>query len=393
MTGRGSVLPYAPPPTKPLEFGGRANTLRVCSSLLELIGNTPVLRIGPPLVRPGRGFWAKLEGCNPGGIKDRAAVHMIHRARERGELGPGQPIVESTSGTYGLGLALVGVALGHPVVLVTDPGMELCMRQQLAAYGVRVEVVEEPHSTGGWQEARRRRLLELLAESPGAYWPNQYDNPDNVDGYAALAEELVAQLGRIDVVVCSVGTGGHSAGIAAVLRGMLPQVQMVGVDSVGSTIFGQPARPRLMRGLGSSIYPRNVAYDAFDEIHWVSPTEAVYMCRRLARSSFMTGGWSTGAVALVARWLSHVLPADRCIAAIFPDGPHRYWGSIYDEDFCARNGLLPAPPAIEPDEIKHPMAREVTRWTRCTAVVDPVSDRPSLAGSAHGTKTEPGPGR
>ena len=135
--------------------------------------------------------------------------------------------------------------------------------------------------------------------------------------------------------MCSVGTGGHCAGVSGALRGSWPGLRLVGVDTIGSTIFGQPARPRLMRGLGSSIYPRNVAYDAFDEVHWVAPAEAVWACRRLAAAHYVSGGWSIGAVALVAGWAARTYPAAP-VAAVFPDGPHRYLGTVYDDDYCRR---------------------------------------------------------
>jgi cysteine synthase A len=135
------------------------------------------------------------------------------------------------------------------------------------------------------------------------------------------------------------------------------------VDTVGSTIFGQPARARLMRGLGSSIHPGNVDHPAFDEVHWVGPGEAVESCRRLARHAFVTGGWSTGATARVAAWVARTEPDSR-VLAVFPDGPHRYLDSIYDDGWCARHGL-PGRTRGYPVEIPHPRAVEVTRWSRC----------------------------
>ncbi|GAA3493794.1 PLP-dependent cysteine synthase family protein [Streptomyces prasinosporus] len=338
-----------------------------------LVGGTPVLWIGEPFAPAGRGFWVKLEGHNPGGIKDRTALHMVRAARERGQLLPGARIVESTSGTLGLGLALAGATYGHPVTVVTDPGMEALMTGLLTAYGAEVELVDTPHPTGGWQEARRHRVEELLNRHPDAWCPDQYNNPDNVAAYAPLAHELVAQLGRIDTLVVSVGTGGHSAGIASVLRGFFPRLRVVGVDTTGSTIFGQPAAPRLMRGLGSSIYPRNVAYDLFDEVHWVAAPEAVWAARRLARHHYATGGWSVGAVALVARWLARTLPAENRVVAVFPDGPQRYVGTIFNDTYCREHDLLGHLPADDPDEIAHPGDRVVTRWTRCTRIADPLA--------------------
>ncbi|MQA03846.1 MAG: pyridoxal-phosphate dependent enzyme [Streptosporangiales bacterium] len=344
-----------------------------CHSLASVVGNTPVLWV-PDIHAPNEhGFWAKLEGFNPGGIKDRAALHMVDKARQRGQLRPGAAIVESTSGTLGLGLTLAGTVYDHPVTLVTDPGMEPLMHQLLRAYGARVEMVTTPHPTGGWQEARRQRVHEVLAELPDAYCPDQYHNPDNVAAYEGLALELASQLGPIDVLVCSVGTGGHSAGVSRVLRALYPDMRLVGVDTVGSTIFGQPARPRLMRGLGSSIHPRNVAYAAFDEVHWVATSEAVWACRTMAAARYATGGWSVGAVALVASWLARTAAKDVRIAAIFPDGPQRYFDTVYSDAYCAEQGLLGAVPAPEPEEIGRSDEREVTRWTRCTTIVDPVT--------------------
>ncbi|MGV9327721.1 PLP-dependent cysteine synthase family protein [Streptosporangium sandarakinum] len=355
---------------------GRLVTGNTCHAPEHVVGNTPVLWIPEIVTGRGRGFWAKLEGGNPGGIKDRPALHIVDRARRSGLLRPGAPIVESTSGTFGLGLALAGIVHGHPVTLVTDPGMEPLMRHLLAAYGARVVVVTEPHPVGGWQRARQDRVRELLAGHPDAYCPDQYGNPDNVTAYAGLATELAGQLGRIDVLVCSVGTGGHSAGVTRVLRRFYPDLRLVGVDSTGSTIFGQPARPRLMRGLGSSIHPRNVAYELFDEVHWVAPAEAVWACRRLAALRYATGGWSVGAVALVASWLARTMPGHTRTAAIFPDGPHRYFDTVFSDDYCAAHGLLGVPPAADPEEIGHPAEREPVRWTRCTTVVDPLAEVP-----------------
>lgn len=338
-----------------------------------IVGNTPTLWIGDALndTTTGRGYWAKLEGHNPGGIKDRAALHMVARARERGQLRPGARIVESSSGTLGLGLALAGVVYGHPVTVVTDPGMEPLVVHLLRAYGAVVDMVEVPDPIGGWQQARRDRVQQLLLHEPYAWCPDQYNNSDNVEAYAGLAAELLAQVGRVDVLVVSVGTGGHSAGVSRVLRSHCPDLTVVGVDSIRSTIFGQPAGSRLMRGLGSSIYPGNVDYPTFAEVHWVAPAEAVWACRRLAARAGTTGGWSVGAVALVADWMVRTSPGGTRIAAVFPDGPQRYFDTVFSDDYCRRHGLAGATPATDPDEIAHPTDSVPHRWTRCATVVDP----------------------
>lgn len=342
-------------------------------ALLALVGRTPLARITTDLAGPHPGFWAKLEGLGPGGMKARPAVAMLLGARERGELLPGAPVLESTSGTLGIGLAFAGQALGHPVTLVVDSELEPSMRKLLRAYGTRLEFVDRPARQGGWQAARLARLRELLRRTPGAYWPDQYGNPDSVAGYASLASELAGRLDRIDILVCSVGTGGHSAGIAGPLRRRLPGLRLVGVDATGSTIFGPPARPRLMRGLGSSIRPRNVVREAFDEVHWVGPAEAVHACRRLASGNFVSGGWSTGAVALVSAWAARTYP-EAVVVTVFPDGPERYLCTVYDDGYTAAHGL--GEPVGHPVEVPCPTV-EAGGWTRCRAVTEPRVPRPA----------------
>jgi cysteine synthase A len=158
------------------------------------------------------------------------------------------------------------------------------------------------------------------------------------------------------------------------------------VDAVGSVLFGQPSQRGVMRGLGSSIYPRNIAYDAFDEIHWVNAAESVSVNRQLATRVGLSGGWSVGCVGLVASWLARSRPASACVVAVFCDGPQRYWNSVYDDAFCREHGLLDAQPAAEPDEIATLDERTVTRWTRCRTVTDPRQRRPSTrSDSSDGT--------
>ncbi|MFD4370426.1 PLP-dependent cysteine synthase family protein [Streptomyces sp. NPDC058486] len=377
------------PPLPPTRSDVQSTEPAAEPGLLALLGRTPVARIHTPLPHQHPGFWAKLECLGAGGMKARSAVSLLTGARRRGELRPGATVVESTSGTFGIGLAFAGQALGHPVVLVGDTELEPSIRQLLRSYGARLELVDRPAPRGGWQAARLARLREVLECTEHAYWPDQYNNPDNPAGYRSMAAELVAQLDHVDVLVCSVGTGGHSAGLIGPLRRRWPRLRVVGVDSVGSALFGQPARPRLMRGLGSSIHPRNVRPELFDEVHWVGPAEAVDACRRLARGSFVSGGWSTGAAALVAAWAARAEPG-AVVATVFPDGPHRYLGTVYDDDFCHAHGLTGTTPASQPQEIPHPRAAEAVGWTRCrnpTPTAAPAAalvptPRPKAAGGA-----------
>lgn len=354
----------------------------VCASVRDLVGATPLLRVSGPLAGAHPGFWAKLEAMGPAGMKARAALSMLDAARVRGDLVPGAPVVESTSGSLGLGLALACAALGHPLVVVADRELDEPTRALLRTRGVRLEIVETPHPTGGWQQARLDRVEQVRASEPGAFWPDQYSNPDNPAGYAPMVAELAQQCSsgpggdgpaRPRVLVCSVGTGGHSAGLAAGLRQRWPDLRVVGVDAPRSSVFGPDPGPRVMRGLGSSIHPDNVDYTAFDEVHWVGPVEAVHACRALARHTFVTGGWSTGAVALVAAHVARTGGDDR-VLTVFPDGPERYASTIFDDTFCERHGLL-GRPATAPSDVAAPPRRVPEGWTRCGTVADPCRAR------------------
>ncbi|MAU81465.1 pyridoxal-phosphate dependent enzyme [Gordonia sp. Z-3] len=358
---------------------------------LLTIGCSPLAHIATPVPRDHPGYYAKIEALAVGGLKARSAVSMVMGARSRGDLADGAAIVESTSGTLGIGLAYVAQRLGHPLTLVVDRELEPAMRNLLTALGTTLVVVDRPHPTGGWQQARLDIVHEIRNGPQKPYWPNQYDNPDNARGYLGLADEIMTDLGargieRAEVLVCSVGTGGHSNGVGRRLREMWPHLRLIGVDAVGSTIFGQPGTARMMRGLGSSLHPGNVGYELFDEVHWVGPCEAVHACRALARDGFHTGGWSTGAVALVSGWAAARWPGT--VVTIFPDGPERYLHNIFDDEWCNRRGLL-GPPRRSPHEIDD--CHDPTDcWTRCCSVRVPESAPAHGSASAPAGVTQPG---
>ncbi len=271
--------------------------------IVGAIGQTPLVRLRGDASAPGALF-GKLELLNPFGMKDRAARRIILEARRTGELREGAPIVESSSGTMALGVALVGRALAHPVHIVTDPRIDPITLAKLHALGCAVHVVERM-TRQGWQSARLERLSALLSTLPGAFWTRQYENPGNPLGYAELAVELIEQLDRVDVLVGSVGSGGSLGGSARELRRRGVNPRVVGVDAVGSVIFGQADRPaRLQSGLGNSLAPRNVDFAAIDDVHWLSDAEAFGATYELARHEQIFGGNSSGSAYLVARWMS-----------------------------------------------------------------------------------------
>lgn len=326
------------------------------ADILDAIGGTPLVRLH--LDDSHRAcLYAKLELLNPFGMKDRVAKRSILEARRSGALAPSAPIIESSSGTMALGVALVGRALGHDVHIVTDPRIDPVTRAKLAALGCHLHVVERMTDTG-WQGARLELLHKLLARFPEAFWPRQYDNPDNPRAYCDLAQELVRDLGRIDILVGAVGSGGSLCGTARALLASSPGLRTVAVDAVGSVIFGQPDRPgRLQGGLGNSLVPANVDLTVIDEVHWLNDSEAFSATLDLAREQQIFAGSSSGSVYAVACHLARTAAAGAHIVAIFPDRGDRYFSTVYDQDFRASRGLSVASPE-EPRPVRPETAVE-----------------------------------
>lgn len=316
-------------------------------SMNDAIGHTPLvrLRVGTPhdvLV------YAKLEMANPFGMKDRAAHHIIMEARRIGVLSERAPIVESSSGTMALGVALVGRSLGHPVHIVTDPRIDPVTLAKLRALGCHVHIVEAM-SSHGWQSARLERLEQLMAGLPGAFWPRQYSNPDNPGAYRGLAQEILADLGPIDILVGSVGSGGSLCGSARVLRRVIPRLRVVGVDCVGSALFGQPDQPgRLQSGLGNSLRPANLDRRLIDEVHWLNDAEAFTAAHDLAREQQIFAGNTAGSVYRVLGDVAARAEPGSRIVGIFPDRGDRYTDTVYSEQFWAAHGLSATASAAEP---------------------------------------------
>jgi S-sulfo-L-cysteine synthase (3-phospho-L-serine-dependent) len=330
--------------------------------IVQAIGRTPLIRLRGASSAAGLLF-GKLELLNPFGMKDRAARSIILEARRTGELRDGAPIVESSSGTMALGVALVGRALGHPVHIVTDPRIDAITLAKLTALGCVVHIVERM-THQGWQSARLERLATLLSELPGAYWTRQYENMGNPQGYVGLAEELLEQLTHIDVLVGPVGSGGSLCGTARQLRERGMRVRVVAVDAVGSAIFGQPDRPaRLQSGLGNSLIPPNVDFGAIDEVHWLSDAEAFQAAYELARHEQIFAGNSSGSAYLVARWLTLDAPPGTRVVALLPDRGDRYAGTLYNSDYLREHGIQ-VPVELPDSPINADLDTPVSRWSR-----------------------------
>jgi cysteine synthase A len=333
----------------------------------DAIGHTPLVRLRLPAT-PDVEVYAKLEMQNLFAMKDRVARNLIREARRLGELAEGAPIVESSSGTMALGVALVGRSLGHPVHIVTDPRIDAVTLAKLRALDCAVHVVPAMTSHG-WQSARLERLQELLAELPGAFWPRQYTNPDNPASYRELAGEILHDLGPIDALVGSVGSGGSLCGTARALRERVPRLRVVGVDCVGSVLFDQPDRPqRRQSGLGNSLDPKNLDRRLIDEVHWLNDHEAFAATRDLTREQQFFGGNTAGSVYRVLTDVAGRLPAGARVVGIFPDRGDRYADTVYAEEYWAASGLARLPVAASPREIAYGTTAET--WSRAAVPHD-----------------------
>jgi cysteine synthase A len=267
------------------------------------------------------------------------ARHILDRARDQGRLEPGTVVIESTSGTFGLALAMECRLRGRPLILVSDPAVDPALRRRMRDLGAAVDIVTEPAPVGGLQQARLDRLAELRAGHPRHFLPAQYSNPDNPGAYAPLADLLTEALGGVDVLVGPVGSGGSMCGTAAALRaGVHPQLRAVAVDTPGSVLFGQPDAPRRLRGLGNSLMPANLDHTAFDEVHWVSDREGFAATRALHRRHALFMGPTSGAAWMVAQWKSRAEP-DARVVVLLPDEGHRYQDTVYDDAWLRRHGL------------------------------------------------------
>ncbi|GLW90341.1 pyridoxal-phosphate dependent enzyme [Actinokineospora globicatena] len=330
-------------------------------SIIDSIGHTPLVRLRAPL-SAGVELFAKLELQNLYGMKDRVARNIILDARRTGQLRPGDPVVESSSGTMALGVALVGTALGHPVHIVTDPRIDRITLGKLRALGCEVLVVEKM-TANGWQSARLEALQALLTGLPRAFWPRQYSNPNNPAAYRALADEVLRELPGVDVLVGSVGSGGSLCGTARRLRETQPDLRVVGVDCVGSALFDQPDRPRrLQSGLGNSLLPHNLDRGLIDEVHWLNDHEAFLATRDLAAEQQIFAGNTSGSVyRVMCEVASRAEPGTR-VVGIFPDRGDRYVDTVYDDEHWAEHGLGAVEASRTPEVVEY--GTEVSRWSR-----------------------------
>lgn len=300
-------------------------------------------------------------------MKIYPAEFCIRQALDEGQITKQSQVIESSSGTMALGLALVCNLLHLKLTIVTDHACDEVLRGRLEDLGTRVACVTKPASLGGFQRARLDLLHQIEKTTPDTWWVNQYDNPCNPGAYGSFAAQLVEELGRVDCLVGTVGSGGSICGTSRFLRTLFPNLHVIGVDTFNSVLFGQPDGSRTLRGLGNSILPKNLDHTEIDEVHWVSAAEAYTATRILHRTTGMFRGGTSGAAWLVARYWAELNP-ERRVVCILPDDGNRYVKDLYHDPYMHQNGLwlseLPSAPRLvdRPDESGSTWS--MFRWNR-----------------------------
>lgn len=294
----------------------------VANNLSELIGNTPLVRIEKLNPGPGK-LYAKLEMFNPYSIKDRAARSMLTAAEEQGLLKPGGHIVEPTSGNMGIALAFLAAVKGYGITLTMPENMSPERVKMLKALGANIVLTPAASGmTGAIQKAQ-----EILAQTPGAFMPSQFENPANAQAHRQTAQELLTALdGQVDALVCGVGTGGTLTGTARELKKHCPHLQAIAVEPADSPVLsGGKAGPHKLQGIGAGFVPAILDTQLIDEILPVTAQDAGQTARALAKAEGILAGISSGA----ALWAALQVAAreqndNKNIVVIFPDSGERY---------------------------------------------------------------------
>ncbi|WP_110239575.1 cystathionine beta-synthase [Nocardioides gilvus] len=328
--------------------------MQYVNSLLDLIGNTPLLKLSTSLApeleverraeSPGPLVLAKVEYLNPGGsVKDRIATRMIEAAEASGELQPGGTIVEPTSGNTGVGLAMVAQEKGYKCIFVCPDKVSEDKRNVLKAYGA--EVVVCPTAVAPEHPDSYYNVSDRLASQPGAWKPNQYANLHNPRShYETTGPEIWEQTeGKITHFVAGVGTGGTISGIGRYLKEQNPDIQVIGADPTGSVYSGGDGRPYLVEGVGEDFWPDTYDRNVADRIIEVSDADSFAFTRRLAREQALLVGGSSGMAAFAAKQLAVELAAegrdDAVIVVLLPDSGRGYLTKVFSDQWLGQYGF------------------------------------------------------
>lgn len=295
---------------------------RKAETILDLVGDTPLVRLNRLPADGSAEVWAKLERFNPGGsVKDRIAKAMIEAAEQSGLLKPGDVIVEPTSGNTGIGLAMVAAVKGYRMILVMPDTLSVERRALLKAYGA--ELVLTPGAEG--IKGAIAKAEELLRKYHG-FMPQQFKNPSNPEIHRrTTAAEILAQVGHLDAFVAGVGTGGTLTGVGEILKDTLPGVHVVAVEPAGSPVLsgGSPGKHKI-QGIGAGFVPDVLNTRIIDEIVRVKDGNASETARRLAREEGILCGISSGAAAWAAIQVAERLGEGKRVVTLLPDTGERY---------------------------------------------------------------------
>ncbi len=298
--------------------------MTVATNVLELIGNTPIVKLNKLAGKDYADIYVKLEYFNPGGsVKDRPALYMIEKAEEEGKLKKGYVIVEPTSGNTGVGLAMVGAAKGYKVILVMPETMSIERRNLFKAFGA--EVVLTPGSNG--MKGAVDKAEELAKQNSNYYIPYQFGNENNTLSHIeTTAQEILKDLGsNIDVFIAGIGTGGTVTGVGKVLKEKNSNVKIIGVEPKSSPLLSEgKAGPHKIQGIGANFVPKILDLDLLDDINTVSNEDAIETTRQLAREEGILVGISSGAAVYAALQWAKKLGKGKTVLAIAPDNGERY---------------------------------------------------------------------
>jgi cystathionine beta-synthase len=317
-------------------------TPQIADSLVDLIGDTPLLRLNRVTEGLACTIAVKLEMLNPGGsVKDRPALAMIEQAERAGLLLPGGTIVEPTSGNTGVGLAIVAAQRGYDCIFVVTDKVAPEKIRLLEAYGARVivcPVAVEPDDPQSYYSVAER----LVAETPGAFRPNQYGNEWNPWAHEqTTGPEIWRQTaGRITHFVAGVGTGGTITGVGRYLKAQNPEVEIVGADPAGSVYSGGSGRPYLVEGIGEDFWPTTYDPSLVDRVVPITDEDSFLMARRVTREEGLLIGGSGGTAVAAALEVGRDLGPDDLVVVLIPDSGRGYLSRVFDEDWMYGYGFV-----------------------------------------------------
>jgi cysteine synthase A len=298
--------------------------MRVCQNILEIIGQTPIVKLNKTVRDCPAAIYAKLEMFNPSGsAKARAALGMIEDAEKKGLIKPGQIIIEPTSGNQGIGLAMVGAVKGYRVLVVMLDSMSRERQELVKAYGAEVFLSPGKDDIQGAVDLAN----ELLKKYADSWMPNQFVNPANPDYHSqTTAQEILEQMDQIDAFVAGVGTGGTLTGVGRVLKQKLNNLEIYAIEpSQSAVISGHKPGNHKIQGIGDGFIPDNLDRQLLDGVIMVDENEAIATTRRLAKEEGILAGISSGAAVVAAKEIGSRLGPGKKVLTIFPDDGERYF--------------------------------------------------------------------